>query len=174
MTKERSEIRKLVKEELEVQIHGQFIGGEYRFLIFFEDGTSVSNLDYFRNKALVKSKKISQMKLDEDWFKNEGLVSSIKVSGSIIQMSNRSNDSYESRLIQRISDNQKKLEMTRDTLNAINLLNGLERHLLIAHGIMDIDFESISKVFRIKPETLRRQYLVSLYDLALIKGLVVM
>ena len=171
---EKKEVRHLIESELK-QIKGMFKGGDYIFKMNFMDGTQYTNFDYFHNMDIFINKfknKIFLISVEIDESStSKKLIDIMYHSTSIIGLSTNQKRDYQNRMIEKISKNEKQMKSIQSTLNIINQIFPDEtKFILIAHGIMDIDYEVLHKILGYKRDTIRRKFGFALDYIAISKG----
>lgn len=164
--------RSELKDDLEINLRNRFIGCEFIFNIFLDDGTHFTNIDYFRKKVVIdKNRTVIAISLDMNGlenFLNNRLVDQMKTTTSFIKVSSdqRRND-YQSKMIRRIDENEELIQEMRDFLSKISALKKQDVNVLILHGVLGLSFEKLGKWMNRKSETVRRAYILALEHLAL-------
>lgn len=175
------EVIKEVKEDLESNVRGKFIGGEYIFRVFLKDGHYFTNYDYFKHndisnlvRNLGTEYPISvlgiRLDIDEDGL-NQILQQRMNTSSSFIRVSSDAKRDYQNRIISEINKVDKIVKMINETLQTISSLNDTDKTILTLHGIMGISYRNLSPILMRTSETLRRSYLDALEHLSIMYGL---
>lgn len=167
----------LLRDDFISKLNRQWRNGKFQFKVYFDDGTYFTNRDYYQKDVFGKySGKFAKISIDKDWVESvwmeTNLLNSISTSSSIISTPDGNSVSrYESNLIKTITDNQNELDATVQTLEIINKMQPLDRHLLIGHGIVGISMRKLAFSIDRSDDYLRKQYNSALDTLLLVLGI---
>ncbi len=168
--------RQLLRVMLENDIHGKWMNGEYMFRLYFDNGTYITNEDYFKNRNIIGETNsfISKIELDSVWmdaWERNSLVDSIHNSSSFMVVSSGTSKDKVSELNLKITKLQETFQGITDVLKAINLLTSQERYIVVMHGIIGISLNLLSDELMINHKTLQKKYMKILDRICLLKML---
>ena len=167
----KKEERKNVKDLIENQIRGKYIGCEFKIQIQLSDGRIFSNFDYFKNSSEIDAGvtpiQINLIKNDS----SETLVAKMSNTTSFIKISDDSRKDYQSRMIEIINRELKINEFLTNMFEIINHLRPIEISIIILHGVMDFDYTEITEKGGSSSKRLQRIYTQALDKIAMVLNL---
>lgn len=170
---DKLEAKKKAKDYIENRIRGKFIGCQYVIRITLKDGTSFTNVDFFQGKAKVKPEDVAIKIEIENTDDADYLVEKMYNSTSFIRVSDDARTDYQSRMIANIDRNWTAIDSLKKTFYIVNKLKGLERSILIMHGIVGFEFvEMTERGNATSYKTKQRTYCQALKNFEFIKEMI--
>ncbi len=160
---EKIKKRHIAKDMIEKRIRSKWIGCSFEIEIG-TDYMPFTNIEWFKYRELIVFNTIVSITL-KDNFSTEKLCEKFNNSSSCIVVSNDSRKDYQSKIIQEITKEQAVANALIQAFVVINHLLAKEKNILIAHGILGIEFEDLVEEGR-TCRTLERIYNRALDDFA--------
>lgn len=165
---------KEIKRIIELFLRGKFAGGEFKFILYLSDNTTLTSEDLFFDRAdvlkLFSKNDIEAIILNENDTR-ELLIEKIHSSTSIISIGGNTKKDHQSYIIDQITKILDRIHGVRKIIDIINKLSAKQRKLVVLHGLLDYSFRELSEIMRGTPETLRRKYKNALEQCAMVAKL---
>lgn len=160
---EKIKKRHIAKDMIEKRIRSKWIGCNFEISID-TDYMTFTNIEWFKYRELILFNSIIAISLKNN-FSTQKLCEKFNNSSSCIVVSNDSRKDYQSKVIEEITREQAVANALIQAFAVINHLLAKEKSILIAHGILGIEFEDLVDEGK-TTRTLERIYNRALDDFA--------